>query len=86
MIKNPKPMHPGLVLAEVYMSEVGLNQSQLARLCKCSPRKINEIINGKRGVSASFAIVLESVLGTTAELWVRMQAEHDLFEARKKAA
>jgi len=86
MIKNPKPMHPGLVLAEVYMSEMGLNQSELARLCGCSPRKINEIINGKRGVSAAFAIILESVLGTTAEMWVRMQAEHDLFEARKKAA
>jgi len=86
MIKNPKPMHPGLVLSDFYMSEMGLNQSELARLCGCAPRKINEIINGKRGVSASFAIVLESVLGTTAEMWVRMQAEHDLYEARKKAA
>lgn len=86
MIKNPKPMHPGLVLAEIYMSEMELNQSELARLCGCSPRKINEIINGKRGISASFAIVLESVLGTSAEMWVRMQAEHDLFVARKNAA
>ena len=86
MIKNPKPMHPGLVLAEIYMSEMELNQSELARLCGCSPRKINEIINGKRGISASFAIVLESVLGTSAEMWVRMQAEHDLFIARKNAA
>lgn len=86
MIKNPKPMHPGKVLAEVYMNEMGLNQSELARMCNCSPRKINEIINGKRGVSPSFAIVLESTLGTTAEMWVRMQAEYDLFEARRKAA
>ena len=86
MIKNPKPMHPGQVLAEVYMSEMELNQSELARMCGCSPRKINEIINGKRGISASFAIVLEQVLGTTAEMWVRIQAEYDLFEARRKAA
>lgn len=86
MIKNPKPMHPGQVLAEVYMSEMGLNQSELARICECSPRKINEIINGKRGISASFALVLEKVLGTTAEMWVRIQAEYDLFEARRKAA
>ena len=86
MIKNPKPMHPGQVLAEVYMNEMGLNQSELARMCECSPRKINEIINGKRGISASFAIVLEQVLGTTAEMWVRIQAEYDLFEARRKAA
>lgn len=86
MIKNPMPMHPGQVLAEVYMSEMEINQSELARRCGCSPRKINEIINGKRGISASFAIVLENVLETTAEMWVRMQAEHDLFEARRKAA
>ena len=86
MIKNPNPMHPGQVLASVYMAEMGLTQSELARRCGCSPRKINEIVNMKRGVSASFAIVLEKVLKTTAEMWVRMQAEYDLWEARQKAA
>lgn len=79
-------MHPGQVLQEVYMSEMGLNQSDLARLCECSPRKINEIVNGKRGISPSFAIVLEKVLKTSAEMWVRMQAEYDLWEARQTAA
>ena len=86
MIKNPKPMHPGKVLSEIYISEMGLNQTTLAKKCKCAPRKINEIVNGKRGVSPSFAIVLEKALGTTAEMWVRMQAEYDLWEARKAAA
>ena len=86
MIKNPLPLHPGKVLSEVYMSQLGLNQSSLASLCGCSPRKINEIVNGKRGISPSFAITLESVLGTSAEMWVRMQAEYDLWEARQKAA
>ena len=68
-------MHPGKVLAEVYMSQLDLNQSALARLCGCSPRKINEIVNGKRSISPSFAITLESVLGTSAEMWVRMQPD-----------
>lgn len=86
MIKNPMPMHPGMVLAEVYMSQMDLNQTALAQLCECSPRKINEIVNGKRGISPSFAIVLERVLGTSAEMWVRIQAEHDLWQARQKAA
>ena len=86
MITNPLPMHPGKVLAEVYMSQMELNQSELARLCGCSPRKINEIVNGKRAISPSFAITLETVLGTSAEMWVRMQAEHDLWEARQRAA
>ncbi len=86
MIKNPKPMHPGVVLNEIYLKEMGLNQSQLAVKCKCSPRKINEIVNGKRAVSPEFALILEKVLGTTAEMWVRIQAEYDLWMARKKAA
>ncbi len=86
MIKNPKPMHPGIVLNEVYMQELGLNQSQLAEICDCSPRKINEIVNGKRAISPDFALVLERVLGTTAEMWVRIQAEYDLWIARKRVA
>lgn len=83
MINNPKPLHPGQVLKEVYMSEMGLNQSQLANLCECSHRKINEIVNGKRAISPQFALVLEKVLGTTPEMWVRMQAEYNLWEARR---
>ena len=86
MIKNPKPLHPGVVLDEIYIKEMGLNQSRLAEMCKCSPRKINEIVNGKRAVSPEFALVLERVLGTTAEMWVRMQADFDLWCARKNAA
>lgn len=86
MINNPLPLHPGRVLEEVYMQEMSLNQTDLAKLCKCSPRKINEIVNGKRGISAMFAIILEDILGTTAEMWVRMQADYDLWEARQKVA
>jgi addiction module HigA family antidote len=86
MINNPAPLHPGQVLAEVYMAELGLNQSELARRCACASHKINEIVNGKRGISPSFAIVLEKELGTSAEMWVRMQAEYDLWEARRNAA
>ncbi len=85
MIKNPNPLHPGIVLSEVYMSEMSLNQTELAKKCQCSHRKINEIINGKRGISPDFALVLEKALGTTAEMWVRMQADYDLWKARKAA-
>lgn len=86
MLNNPTPLHPGTVLQEVYMNEMGLNQSSLAVLLGCSPRKINEIVNGKRGISADFAIELESVLKTSAAMWVRMQAEYDLFKARQRVA
>jgi antitoxin HigA-1 len=86
MIKNPKPLHPGQVLSEIYMAEMDLNQSQLAAKCGCSPRKINEIVNGKRAISPEFAIHLEKVLGTSAEMWVRIQAEYDLWQARRNVA
>lgn len=86
MISNPIPLHPGKVLSEIYMAEMGLNQTTLAKKCKCATRKINEIVNGKRGISPSFAIVLESNIGTSAEMWVRMQAEYDLWEARLNVA
>jgi addiction module HigA family antidote len=86
MLNNPAPLHPGVVLQEIYMMEMGLNQSSLAALLSCSPRKINEIVNGKRSISAEFAIQLEDTLKTSAAMWVRMQAEYDLFKARQRAA
>ena len=86
MIKNSKPLHPGIVLCEVYMKEMNLNQSQLAERIGCLPKRINEVVNGKRGISAQLALELEFALGTSAEMWVRMQAEYDLGVAREKVA
>ena len=56
----------------------------MAQEIGCQPRKVNEIINGKRGITPDFALDLERVLGTTAEMWVRLQAEFDLAAVRKK--
>lgn len=86
MIKNNKPLHPGIVLSEIYMNQMNLNQSQLAHICGCLPRKINEIVNGKRSISPEFALTLQKVLKTSAEMWVRMQAEYDLWVTRERAA
>lgn len=86
MIKNLKPLHPGVVLQEIYMKEMNINQSELAELIGCLPKRINEVVNGKRGISAQLALELEAVIGTSAEMWVRMQAEYDLSIAREKAA
>ena len=86
MITNPMPMHPGEVLSSVYMNEMNLTQVGLAKLCGCTSAKINEIVNKKRAITATFAITLEEDIGNSAEMWVRMQAEYDLWEARQKAA
>jgi len=84
-VGNPKPMHPGRVLAEIYMAELNLNQTQLAEKLGCAHRKINEIVNGKRGITADFAIELERVIGTTADMWVSMQGAWDLHQARLRS-
>jgi antitoxin HigA-1 len=84
MLKNPFPSHPGVVLSEIYLDQMSWTQTVLAQKIGCVHRKVNEIINGKRGISPEFALDLERVLGTEAEMWVRMQAEYDLFVARRK--
>jgi addiction module HigA family antidote len=68
MVANPLLMHPGVVLSSIYMIQMNLTQVGLARLCKCTSAKVNEIVNKKRGITAAFAITLETVLGTSAEM------------------
>jgi addiction module HigA family antidote len=86
-ISTPQHMlHPGEVLAEYYMKETGMSQTELARQMGTNPRKINEIVNGKRAISPEFALDLLEVIGTTAEMWTRMQADYDLWKARQKRA
>ncbi len=58
MIKNPNPLHPGQVLQEIYLSNLNLNQSKFALLCKCPARKINEIVNCKRSIYRNFVLLL----------------------------
>jgi addiction module HigA family antidote len=84
MLKNPHPSHPGAILSEVYLSQLGWSQTKLAEKLGCAHRKVNEIINGKRSISPDFALDLEKALSTEAEMWVRLQAEFDLYQARKK--
>ena len=84
MLKNPNPSHPGVILSEVYLSQLGWSQTKLAEELGCAHRKVNEIVNGKRSISPDFALDLEKVLKTEAEMWVRLQAEFDLHQARRK--
>jgi addiction module HigA family antidote len=78
------PRHPGVVLQSEYLTPRGMSQSELARRAKTTAAKINEIVNGKRGVSAAFALALEEVLGTPASLWLSLQAEYELDQARRR--
>ena len=77
---------PGDFLKTMVLEERGLTQKWLAQKIGCAERKISEICNNRRGISADFAIQLEEVFGISAEFWVTMQAKWELYMARKEAA
>lgn len=76
------PIHPGEILREEFMLPLGLSQNALARALKVPPRRINEIVLEKRGITADTALRLARYLGTTAELWTGLQADYELRLAR----
>ena len=76
----------GEFLKSMILDERGLTQKWLAQEIGCAERKISEICNNKRGMSAKFALDLERVFGISAEFWVTMQAKWELQNARDLAA
>ena len=80
--KKLAPIHPGEILREEFMKPLGLSQNALARALCVPPRRINEIVQEQRGVSADTALRLARYLGTTPEMWMGLQADYDLRLAR----
>jgi antitoxin HigA-1 len=76
------PIHPGEILREEFMRPLGLSQNALARALNVPPRRINEIVLEKRGITADTALRLARHFGTTAEMWTGLQADYDLRLAR----
>ena len=73
-----RPVHPGEVLLEDFLKHMGLSQSRVALAIGVHPRRINEIVLGKRGVSADTALRLAKFFGTSAELWLGLQKDYEL--------
>jgi antitoxin HigA-1 len=80
--KKLAPIHPGEILREEFMIPLGLSQNALARALNIPPRRINEIVLEKRGITADTALRLGRYFGTTAEMWSGLQADYDLRRAR----
>jgi addiction module HigA family antidote len=80
------PIHPGEILREEFMTPHGLSQNALARALGVPPRRINEIVLEKRGITADTALRLARFFNTTAELWAGLQADYDLRLARHDKA
>ena len=72
------PIHPGEVLQEEYLTPLGITQHKLAVSIGVPPRRINEIVHGKRGISADTALRLARYFGTTERFWLNLQSRYDI--------
>jgi antitoxin HigA-1 len=76
------PVHPGEILLEDFMKPLGITQYRLAKEMNVYPRKVNEIVLGKRAITADTALRLARFFGTSPEVWMNLQAHYDLELAR----
>jgi len=84
-ITEPRnPFHPGEVLLEEFLQPAGLTQAAFAAKIGWTRARLNELIKGKRGVTAEAALDLAATLGTSARLWMNLQVTYDLAMAERK--
>ena len=76
-------IHPGEILLEEFLMPLSISQNQLARDIDVPPRRINEIVHGKRSITADTDLRLARALGTSEGFWLGLQADYDLEEKRK---
>ena len=82
MNRMHNPAHPGEVIRE-YLPE-GIAVTEAAKRLGVTRQALSALLNGRAGVSAEMALRLEAALGTSAEMWVQMQAGYDLWKARQR--
>jgi addiction module HigA family antidote len=82
MTRMHNPAHPGEVLREYLPESLGVTEA--ARRLGVTRQALSALLNGRAGVSAEMALRLEAALGTSAEMWIEMQAAHDLWRARQQ--
>ena len=89
MIRIPThraPTHPGEMLLEEFLKPMGLTQRELADSIKVPYQRINEIINGRRGVTPSTALRLSKYFGVSPDFWMNLQLRWDLYFAQQSEA
>ena len=72
------PIHPGEVIMEDFIEEFGITQNKLATTIGVPPSRIDEIVHGKRGITADTAVRLAKYFGTSAEFWMNLQSHYEL--------
>jgi addiction module HigA family antidote len=78
MRKKMKPIHPGEILLKEFLEPMGITQYRLAKGITVAPRRINEIVHGKRAITADTALRLSRYFGTTERFWMNLQTRYDL--------
>ncbi len=81
-----KNIHPGEVLLEEFLTPMSISQNRLARDIAVSPRRINEIVHGKRSITADTDLRLSKALGTSEGFWLGLQTDYDLEEKKNAIA
>jgi antitoxin HigA-1 len=81
-----EPTHPGVMLLEEFLKPMGITQQQLANELGVSYQRVNELVRGKRGITAETALRLSKFFGTTAGFWMNLQARCDLYRAQRSEA
>ncbi len=76
------PVHPGKILKEEFLDELGISQVAFAAHIQVPVQRINEIVRGKRGITSETAWLLAQALDTTPEFWLNLQATYDLALSR----
>lgn len=84
MTKKLAPIHPGEVLFEEFLEPLQLSQYRLAHSLSVPPRRINEIVHGKRAITADTVLRLARFFGTSEQFWLNLQARHDLEVERDR--
>jgi len=79
---NRTPTHPGEILRDEFLGELGVPQTELAAKLSIPVQRINEIVNGKRGITPDTAWLFSAAFGTTPEFWMNLQAAYDLARNR----
>ncbi len=80
--KKIPPIHPGEILFEEFLKPMEISQNQLGKKLGVSPRRINEIVHGKRSVTADTALRLSTFFGNSASFWLGLQMDYDLDVAQ----
>jgi addiction module HigA family antidote len=80
------PTHPGEMLLEEFLNPMGITQRQLADAIGVPYQRVNELVNGRRGITPSTALRLARFLGTSSAFWMNGQARWDLYHAQKAEA